>query len=581
MARLDRLAPAKEVAQVGAVIGREFGHRLMAEVLSDMPAAKLDAALADLVHSELVFRRGTPPDATYSFKHALVRDTAYNSMLKSQRVLRHRQIAVALEQADRDTRSGTARVARLPPPGRRQRGGGAALLAGGGRPGDGTLGRARGGDALPSGARAAAGQPAGHKPCAEVELGLQFKLGNLLMQIEGFGSAATVACHTRARELASRLDQNDKCVLACGGIAASLWAAGRFEDVLGMLGQLACDDPASLRPMSRVLLALLRGLAKFNLGALDEARAATDDALRELTSIPPAARQDVNGVDPMVLVLAQSVAVSVHEGKLEQADAETLEALQIAQARDHVPTRAWALSLARWMAYREGDMEESIRLSQQVLDLSERMGFKSRLGSGRLLMGRAIVASGRVDEGARLLHEGFGMWSSAGLRAGTTEFTSTAADVLIEAGRMADAEIFVRAGEQFQSEVPERHFAAELARLRARLWQSAGDSCSGRIRLPAGDRDRCRPGCEALRAARSHRPGPAAAGTRPVGRGRGGAASGTRCAARRARADRWAACPGYAAAAERGRGVLRRQPRKWRLKKASVRCHASLAAASL
>lgn len=82
MARLDRLAPAKEVAQAGAVIGREFGHRLMAEVLSDMTPAKLDAALADLVRSELVFRRGTPPDATYSFKHALVRDTAYNSMLE-------------------------------------------------------------------------------------------------------------------------------------------------------------------------------------------------------------------------------------------------------------------------------------------------------------------------------------------------------------------------------------------------------------------------------------------------------------------------------------------------------------------
>ncbi|HSW25402.1 MAG TPA: adenylate/guanylate cyclase domain-containing protein, partial [Burkholderiaceae bacterium] len=102
MARLDRHAPVKEVAQVGAVIGREFGHRLMAKVLSAMPPPMLDAALDDLVRSELVFRRGTPPDATYSFKHALVRDTAYDSMLKSQRVLRHRQIAEALEQADRD-----------------------------------------------------------------------------------------------------------------------------------------------------------------------------------------------------------------------------------------------------------------------------------------------------------------------------------------------------------------------------------------------------------------------------------------------------------------------------------------------
>jgi tetratricopeptide (TPR) repeat protein len=177
----------------------------------------------------------------------------------------------------------------------------------------------------------------------------------------------------------------------------------------------------------------------------------------------------------MVLALAQSVSIGVHEGKLEQADAETLAALQIAQARDHAPTRAWALSLARWMAFRKGDMEESIRLSQQVLELSERMGFKARLGSGRMLMGRAVVASGRVDEGTRLLREGFAMWSALGFRAGTTEFASIAADVLIEAERIADAEVFVRAGEKAQTEFPERHFAAELARLRARLWQSSGD----------------------------------------------------------------------------------------------------------
>jgi tetratricopeptide (TPR) repeat protein len=310
----------------------------------------------------------------------------------------------------------------------------------------------------------------------DVELDLQLKLGNLLMQIEGFGSAATVASHTRARELAKRLGKNDKCVLACSGIAASLWSAGRFDDVLGVLAQLAGDDPAGLRPISRVFLAILTGLARQSLGALREAREATNDALRELASIPPEARQDINGVDPMVLALAQSVSLSVHEGRLEQADADTRAALQIAQARDHAPTRAWALSMARWMAYRHGEMEESIRLAQQVLDLSERMGFSTRLGSGRILMGRAIVAAGRVDEGARLLHEGFAMWTSAGGRAGTTEFASIAADALIEAGRVADAEVFVRAGEEFQAAVPERHFSAELARLRARLWQSAGDA---------------------------------------------------------------------------------------------------------
>ena len=81
MARLDRLAPVKEVAQIGAVIGREFSHEVLAAV-SPLSEADLASALDQLVHSELVFRRGVPPEATYTFKHALVQDAAYQSLLK-------------------------------------------------------------------------------------------------------------------------------------------------------------------------------------------------------------------------------------------------------------------------------------------------------------------------------------------------------------------------------------------------------------------------------------------------------------------------------------------------------------------
>ncbi len=98
MARLDRLAPAKEVAQVGAVIGREFSLRLLAAVLPQMSPAQLDEAVQALVRAELVFRRGTAEVPVYTFKHALVRDTAYNSMLRSQRGQRHAQVAQAIER---------------------------------------------------------------------------------------------------------------------------------------------------------------------------------------------------------------------------------------------------------------------------------------------------------------------------------------------------------------------------------------------------------------------------------------------------------------------------------------------------
>jgi predicted ATPase len=96
MARLDRLASVRLVAQIGAAIGRQFPYGLL-RAISDLPEDELRAALGRLVASELVFQRGTPPDAVYNFKHALVQDAAHGSLLRGTRQQLHAQIAEALE----------------------------------------------------------------------------------------------------------------------------------------------------------------------------------------------------------------------------------------------------------------------------------------------------------------------------------------------------------------------------------------------------------------------------------------------------------------------------------------------------
>ena len=88
MARLDRLGAAKEVAQVGAAIGREFSHVLVASVVRQ-PEADLASALDRLFKAGLLFRRGLPPHATYQFKHALVRDAAYGTLLREPHFRTH------------------------------------------------------------------------------------------------------------------------------------------------------------------------------------------------------------------------------------------------------------------------------------------------------------------------------------------------------------------------------------------------------------------------------------------------------------------------------------------------------------
>jgi class 3 adenylate cyclase len=96
LARLDRLTPTREVAQIGAALGRSFSHELIAAV-AQMPLEKLDEALEQLVDAELIFRRGSPPDSEYTLKHALVQDAAYDTLLRSRKQHIHARIASTLE----------------------------------------------------------------------------------------------------------------------------------------------------------------------------------------------------------------------------------------------------------------------------------------------------------------------------------------------------------------------------------------------------------------------------------------------------------------------------------------------------
>src|SRR4030095_6357551 len=97
LARLDHLAPVREVAQIAAAYGRQFSHELISAI-AGMPQRQVDDALGQLVGAELIFRRGVPPDAEYTFKHALVQEVAYGRLLAEQRRTLHRHIVDVIER---------------------------------------------------------------------------------------------------------------------------------------------------------------------------------------------------------------------------------------------------------------------------------------------------------------------------------------------------------------------------------------------------------------------------------------------------------------------------------------------------
>ena len=204
MARLDRLGPAKEVAQIGAAIGRQFSHALLASVVRQ-PEAELGSALDRLIAAGLLFRQGAPPDATYLFKHALVQDTAYGTLLRNQRQELHARIAKVLEQEFQDmigtqpetlahhySQAGLVDLA----------------IEFWGRAG------ARSAD------RSAHHEAVGHFGCAldlvgklppshqrdERELELTLALAVSLIAVHGFGSIRVEECAVRAKDLSDKLD---------------------------------------------------------------------------------------------------------------------------------------------------------------------------------------------------------------------------------------------------------------------------------------------------------------------------------------------------------------------------------------
>ena len=279
MARLDRLAPVKEVAQIAACIGREFSHDLLKSVTA-LDENALQLALNELMEAELVFRRGVPPDTGYSFKHALVRDTAHESLLRSKRQQIHARIATALEEhypaviemepetiAQHLTEAGlTARAVSY------------WLQAG----------------------RIAAGRSANQeaishlltglgalKDCAEgterdrQELALQTAIGGPLIAIHGYTAPQLGTAFTRAHALCHELDDMDALFATLSGKFIYHFVRGDYRDMQSLTAEAELAAERSGDPTLKLAAHRMLALSAMHAGAFVQARSAFEGILRE------------------------------------------------------------------------------------------------------------------------------------------------------------------------------------------------------------------------------------------------------------------------------------------------------------
>src|SRR5208337_1185127 len=226
-ARLDRLGEAREVAQIGAVLGHDFSFRLLSDVSSSAAGfdePRLQAALDRLTEADLLFVDGAPPAAAYRFKHALIQDSAYESLLKSRRQALHRHAAEALRDADAEpeaiahhfTEAGLDDLA----------------IEWWGNAGDQALRRSAFQEAIAhlgkaiAMAEALAG--AGEKEKAGGKLKLQVALGNALMTVRGQGAPEAQVAFERARDTASAVENAPERLSVTYGLYAGAYLRGEL-----------------------------------------------------------------------------------------------------------------------------------------------------------------------------------------------------------------------------------------------------------------------------------------------------------------------------------------------------------------
>jgi len=466
LARLDRLASVRRVAQIGAAIGREFSYEVL-NAVSRVRADELQAALAGLVASELVFQRGTPPGAVYSFKHALVQDAAYNSLVRSRRITLHASIGDVLE---RDAELAATQPALLghhfAEAGAVEKAASYFLRAGEQAAANSAMPEAQAhlmrGLAL---ADKIADGPVRSLRQAE----LTIALGNAHVAVHGFGSAEHGAAFADAVKLCRTfgLEHRDAAKL----LARSLFGHWVFVMSTGELAQSHAIAEEFLEPGRdypdpeiRAGAATAHGNSCCFLGRLQEGARTFAAAVADREIKSHAGPMLEFGLDGPCMVYSQFSRLLACQGFLEQAEGQARAALERGRRLNHLPTIAFSLATACTVAWLMGDLPLLRKRSAELVQLTVEQGYRHWRARGTGYAGWVLAAAGKLEEGRALLAEDLAELSSIGIDLLVPQTRGMLADVhermgqadLARAARDEGLGVCIRTGEAW--------FEAELHR---------------------------------------------------------------------------------------------------------------------
>ncbi|MDA9489444.1 AAA family ATPase [Bradyrhizobium sp. CCBAU 11361] len=467
LARLDRLAPAREVAQVAAAIGREFSHELLA-IAAALPESELQAALDDLVGSGLVFRRGMPPQATYSFKHALVQDAAYATLVRATRQRLHARIAAALEQHFPETVQAQPELLAHH-----------YMKAGLAEPaidywlkaGQAEIARSATAEAiaqLSKGLELITALPDDAARWRR-ELELQVALGVALMAAKGWAAPEVGQANARARDLCERLGETPWLFPVLYGewvfhVVRAELESGRSagEDLLRRAQEQ--NDAAAETVGNRIVgtAALLRGEPGIARAHLERTLALYDPAAHRSLAFLVAQDPRVSGLS----VLSWSLFAL---GYPEQARARSEEALTDAKELSHRNTLGYALLYGCILSQLRRDRDEAQGRANSLIALAADQGSPHFLAAGNVIRSWILGATGELDAGITQLRDGLTRWQATGAGFLVPYFLSLLAELHGRAGAVEEGLDLIAKALDRVAETGERWFEAELHRMKGEL----------------------------------------------------------------------------------------------------------------
>jgi predicted ATPase len=439
LGRLDRLGPAaKTVAQVGAAIGRDFSHELLSAA-AQLAEPELQEALRRLVEAGLVFQRGVPPTAEYLFKHALVQDTAYSTLLRGPRQALHRRIAEALEQRFLD-------LVEVRPEIVAHHYGEAAIadkaIAYWHRAGKLSAAKSAVREAIAQlrrGLSLLEGLPETRER-KQLELDIHVTLTQALMAGKGYANPETVAALERANRLVTE-------TAAVGtplhfSVLYGLWVsnanAGAIADTLDHAANFLSS--AQSQPSSGPLLVGHRILG-YSLACSGDYPA----ALAHLETAVSLYRPDEHrnsafhyGQDIGVSAFAHLSLGLWHRGYPDQSGRAADRALALSRQLGHAHTLAHALYHAGVPAVFARDVATVYACSNECIALASEHGFAIWAAYGRILQGWAVSQRGQAATGIARIRDGLTAREATGSRAATPLFLTLLAEALALAGKIEE-----------------------------------------------------------------------------------------------------------------------------------------------